>query len=202
MFLFLFFFLTKFFLKIITFFLRSYYVAQCVLILSTQGSLKLKILRLHALSIGVRAITTMPVFYFVLLNQTQRQYSGPSLAKKTGRVQVSELIFFCVFVFKEKYLFLLCRYLLNARVRGQCHHSQIFRGIIFASNFLSPKSSYELSVLQPVTVILVLACWMFWYMPVIPGFRRLRQEKQEFNSSLGYIVNSRLCRLQGKNISI
>lgn len=71
-----------------------------------------------------------------------------------------------------------------------------FRGIIFASNFLSPRSSfYESSILQPVTILLVLACWMFWYMPVIPGFRRLRQEDQEFKFSLGYTVNARLARL-------
>jgi hypothetical protein len=34
--------------------------------------------------------------------------------------------------------------------------------------------------------------WPWWCIPVIPAFRRLKQEDHEFETSVGYIVSFRL----------
>jgi hypothetical protein len=32
------------------------------------------------------------------------------------------------------------------------------------------------------------SCWAWWYIPVIPALRRLRQEDYEYEASLNYIA--------------
>jgi hypothetical protein len=42
---------------------------------------------------------------------------------------------------------------------------------------------------------------VWWYIPIIPVFRTMRQEDLQVEGNLGYVVNSRSARLCGKNIS-
>jgi hypothetical protein len=40
--------------------------------------------------------------------------------------------------------------------------------------------------------------WVWWFVPVIPALRRLRQKHQEFHASLGFIVRTYLKKIKTK----